>query len=66
MIPTKSPWALQSLSVFPRLGRRQTLENARKLVVRRYPYAIYYTVDEARGEVVILTFQHSAQERTEG
>jgi hypothetical protein len=35
----------------------------RKLVTRRYPYLVYYTVDVAREEVVILTIQHPARER---
>jgi toxin ParE1/3/4 len=35
----------------------------RKLVVRRYPYLIYYIVDQAAVEVRILTIQHAARER---
>ncbi|MFK4507326.1 hypothetical protein LPJ38_25865 [Bradyrhizobium daqingense] len=35
----------------------------RKLVTRRYPYLVYYTLDEEAGEVVILTIQHPAQAR---
>jgi toxin ParE1/3/4 len=36
----------------------------RKLVTRRYPYFVYYTVDEAAEEIVILTIQHPARERS--
>jgi plasmid stabilization system protein ParE len=55
--------SLQNLVRFPSLGRPQTVEGVRKLVTRRYPYLVYYTVDEAAGEVVILTIQHPARER---
>ena len=37
---------LQSLTVFPLLGRRQTVEGVRKIGVRKYPYFIYYSIDE--------------------
>jgi toxin ParE1/3/4 len=35
----------------------------RKLVTRKYAYLIYYTVDEAAEEIVILNVKHPAQER---
>lgn len=55
--------SLQNLVRFPRLGRPQKVEGVRKLVTRRYPYLVYYTLDEELGEVVILTIQHPARER---
>ncbi len=55
--------SLQNLVRFPRLGRQQKVEGVRKLVTRRYPYLVYYTVDEAAGEVIILTIQHPARDR---
>jgi plasmid stabilization system protein ParE len=55
--------SLQMLTVFPRIGRRQTRDNVRKLVTRRYPYLIYYLVDDTLDEIVILTIQHPARER---
>lgn len=55
--------SLQNLVRFPRLGRPQKVEGVRKLVTRRYPYLVYYTLDEEVGEVVILTIQHPARER---
>lgn len=55
--------SLQHLVRFPRLGRPQKVEGVRKLVTRRYPYLVYYTLDEEIGEVVILTIQHPARER---
>jgi plasmid stabilization system protein ParE len=55
--------SLQILAEFPRAGRRQAVENVRKLVTRKYRYFVYYTVDEAADEVVILTIRHPARER---
>jgi hypothetical protein len=31
----------------------------------RYPFAIFYTIDDAAGEVVILYVRHTAQEAPE-
>lgn len=55
--------AIQNLILFPNVGRRQTIEGVRKLVTRRYPYLVYYTVDEKADEIVIVTVQHPARER---
>ncbi len=57
--------ALEILSRFPRLGRRQALGSVRKLITRRYRYVIYYTADEEAGEIVILTIRHPAQDPSE-
>ncbi len=54
---------LQILILFPYVGRPQKLESVRKYVTRKYPYLIYYTVDEATEEVVILNVKHPARER---
>lgn len=35
----------------------------RKVDTRRYPYLIYYTVDDSHGEVVIVSIMHPARER---
>ncbi len=55
--------SLQTLSLFPRLGRPQTVEGVRKLVTRTYPYLVYYEIDVAQDEIAILTIQHPARER---
>ena len=55
--------SLQDLAQFPAISRRQTVEGVRKLVTRRYSYLVYYTVDEAAEEVVILTIQHPSRSR---
>jgi toxin ParE1/3/4 len=55
--------SLQNLVLFPRVGRAQTVEGVRKLITRRYPYLVYYSVDEKSEEIVVLAIQHPAQER---
>jgi plasmid stabilization system protein ParE len=54
---------LENLILFPFVGRRQTIENVRKFVIQKYPYLVYYAVDEAAGEIVILSVKHAARER---
>ena len=56
--------SLKNLVLWPEIGRRQTVEGVRKLVTRRYPYFVYYTVDESAEEIVILTIRHPARERS--
>jgi len=55
--------SLERLVAFPGSGRRQSVDCVRKLVVGRYPYLVYYTVDELAGEIVVLTIQHPSRER---
>jgi toxin ParE1/3/4 len=55
--------SLQNLVLFPEVGRRQTVEGVRKVVTRKYPYIVYYTLDQSAEEIVILTIQHPARER---
>jgi plasmid stabilization system protein ParE len=55
--------SLQHLLLFPRAGRRQKVEGIRKFVTRRYPYLIYYAVDDVHDEVVIVSIMHPARER---
>jgi toxin ParE1/3/4 len=55
--------SLQILTMFPRSGRMQTLAGVRKLVTRKYPYLVSYTIDEAADEIVVITVQHPARER---
>ena len=55
--------SLQSLVLFPLLGRLQSVEGVRKLVTRKYNYLVYYAVNESGDEAVILTVQHPARDR---
>jgi plasmid stabilization system protein ParE len=58
--------SLQSLLLFPNSDRVQAEDGVRKLITRKYPYLIYYTVDEVAEEIAILTIQHAAREREHG
>jgi len=55
--------ALSDILLFPGVGRRQSVEQLRKFVTRKYAYLIYYTADEAEDEVVVLSIRHPAQQR---
>ena len=55
--------SLRTLVLFPRIGRRQKTAGVRKLVTRRYPYLVYYLIDETQEEIVILTIRHPARGR---
>jgi plasmid stabilization system protein ParE len=55
--------SLQILILCPQIGRRQKAEGVRKLVIRRYAYLVYYTIDEAANEIIILSVKHPAQRR---
>jgi toxin ParE1/3/4 len=54
---------LQLLIRFPGAGRAQTVEGVRKIVTRRYPYIVYYRIDEAAQEIIVITIQHAARQR---
>jgi toxin ParE1/3/4 len=55
--------SLQTLILFPRIGKPQTVQGVRKLVTRVYPYLVYYEIDASQDEIVILSIQHPARER---
>ena len=55
--------SLQTVVMFPEMGRRQSVEGVRKLITRRYRYLVYYTVDREAEEIVVLTIQHPARRR---
>ena len=55
--------SMKLLTAFPLAGRLQTTEGVRKLVTRRYFYLVYYTLNEASDEVVILNVKHPARKR---
>jgi toxin ParE1/3/4 len=54
---------LRNLVLFPQVGRPQRTKDVRKLVTRRFAYLIYYTVDSAAAEIVVLSVKHPAQKR---
>ena len=55
--------SLEVLVLFPKVGRAQAVEGVRKLVTRRYPYLVYYPIDEPAEEIILLTIQHPSRER---
>jgi toxin ParE1/3/4 len=55
--------SIEILRRFPSIGRKQSLQGVRKHVTRRYLYLVYYLVDEAHDELVILTIRHPSQRR---
>jgi toxin ParE1/3/4 len=55
--------SLRNLALFPHIGRRQNVEQVRRLVVRRYGYLIYYEASESAKEVVVLTIRHPSRRR---
>jgi plasmid stabilization system protein ParE len=55
--------SLQNLILFPHTGRPQKTGGVRKLVTRKYRYLVYYLVDDAAEEIIILSVKHPAQSR---
>jgi toxin ParE1/3/4 len=53
--------SLQNLILFPYVGRIQKTPGVRKLLTRKYVYFVYYTVDEAAEEIIILSIKHPAR-----
>ena len=49
------------LGEFPFIGHLTDEANVRTLPVVRYPFAIFYTIDNAAREVVILHVRHTAR-----
>ncbi len=55
--------SLHNLTLFPEVGRRQTVNDVRKLVTRKYSYIVYDSADLAEEEIVVLTILHPARDR---
>jgi toxin ParE1/3/4 len=55
--------SLQTLLLFTHVGRNQRVEGVRKFVTPKYRYLIYYTVNDADEEIVILNVKHPARRR---
>ena len=51
---------LENLLIFPHAGRRQNAEGVRKIVTRKYAYVIYYPVDDAAQDIIVLNVKHPA------
>lgn len=55
--------SVQTLSLFPEIGRKQSVAGIRKLPTRDFPYLIYYSVNRNAGEIAVLTIRHAARAR---
>jgi toxin ParE1/3/4 len=55
--------SLEYLTSFPQVGRTQSTEGVRKLVTRKYADLVYYTLNDAADEIVVLSVKHPAQKR---
>ena len=51
------------LGEFPLVGHLTDEADVRVLSVVRYPFMIFYTIDNAADEIVVLHVRHTAQER---
>src|SRR5258708_539208 len=55
--------SLQDLILFRHVGRPQQAPGVRKFITRKYAYFVYYTVDDAAEEIIVLNVKHPAQRR---
>jgi toxin ParE1/3/4 len=53
--------AINSLALFPLLGRPGAVPQTRERIVTRYPYRIVYHVDEANEVIEVWRVVHGAQ-----
>ena len=51
------------LKEFPFVGHVTDEEGVRVLSVVRYPFLLFYAIDDAAGELVILHVRHTAQQQ---
>jgi toxin ParE1/3/4 len=54
--------SIDQLADFPFSGRPSEIADIRELPIVRYPYIVFYTVDEATDEVLILRVRHTSQD----
>ena len=54
---------VENVAWFPWSGRRQDVEGVRKSIVRRFPYMIFYPVDDAAEEVSVLAIRPASRKR---
>lgn len=54
--------SIQALSDFPYGFRQSAIPGIRELPIIRYPYIVFYTIDETAEEVLILRVRHTARD----
>jgi toxin ParE1/3/4 len=55
--------SIENVAAIPTIGRKQKVSGVRKLPVRRYPYLVFYTLDEVNEEVVVISIRDPARQR---
>ena len=53
--------SIDLVMAFPRRGRKQKTSNARKVGAGKYPYNIYYRIDEIDQAIVVLQIRHASR-----
>jgi toxin ParE1/3/4 len=54
--------SIDQLADFPYSGRRSEIADIRELPIVRYPYIVFYAVDEPADQVLILRVRHTSQD----
>jgi toxin ParE1/3/4 len=54
--------SIDRLGDFPYSAPRSELPGIRELAIMRYPYIVFYSVDEARQEVNVLRVRHTSRD----
>jgi toxin ParE1/3/4 len=54
------------IAEMPLVGHRTSEEGVRMMPVVRYPFALFYAVDQSSDEVVVLHVRHTARKQWEG
>jgi toxin ParE1/3/4 len=62
MIMTRIKRSIDLLADFPRSAKASEVPDIREMPIVRYPYIVFYTVDDAAQEVIILRVRHTSQD----
>jgi addiction module RelE/StbE family toxin len=54
--------SIDQLADFPYSGRRSEIADIRELPIVRYPYIVFYAVDEPADQALILRVRHTSQD----
>ena len=54
--------SIDLVKAFPWRGRKQKAYNVRKVGAGKYPYNIYYRIDEVDQMIVVLQIRHAARQ----
>jgi len=54
--------SIDLLADFPRSAKASEIPGIREMPIVRYPYVVFYTVDDDAQEVIILRVRHTSQD----